>query len=456
MAALGVGLAACSEGNDPQVGELGFISGFAGFVAADDARAVLIGQDVLSAGGRAADAAVAMAFTMAVTMPSSVGIGGGGVCVSFEPDLQETKAFLFLPGAPSAWATADSLSGDTAARVGVNEPVALPGFARGLFALHAKHGRLRWESLLSEAEGLARFGHPVSRALAQRAQAYPAAADLFAQDLAAANTLSGTPDPYSATAVTGLPEGSILTQRDLAHVIGSIRAKGAGAMYGGTLAGEIEAAAASVGMALPRAAMRDYLPQVVDTRSASAGNDLLHVPPMPASALSGLALYTGQAAGAGAASSAGIEAPYEASAGLVAADVTGGGVACSFTMGRPFGTGRVVPGKGILTVPASAVDGIGQGLVPMVVSNEFVREVQAVMTTNGPGADRVAATLAQDLVRGSRTSPTAVSQAVGMSGPTGARVNAGSCVEAISRSPETCLAAHDPRGAGFSSVAGQN
>ncbi len=44
-------------------------------VAADESQAAEVGRDILRGGGNATDAAVAMYFTMAVTMPSAAGLG---------------------------------------------------------------------------------------------------------------------------------------------------------------------------------------------------------------------------------------------------------------------------------------------------------------------------------------------------------------------------------------------
>ena len=108
-------------------GELGFVSGFLGGVAADEPRAALIGRDVLSAGGSAADAATAVFFALSVTMPSSASLGGGGVCLAYDNRTKKTEALDFLPRAPRA------------IPAGTPRPSAVPGNVRGFFVLHAKY-----------------------------------------------------------------------------------------------------------------------------------------------------------------------------------------------------------------------------------------------------------------------------------------------------------------------------
>lgn len=182
-------------------------------IASDEPHAALVGRDVLAAGGSAADAIVAMYFTLAVTLPSTASLGGGGVCLIHESISGRTETLEFT-------ATAPSVLPPTTTR-----PSATPGAVRGISELHRRYGRANWGNLIKPAEQLARFGVPVSRALASdlklAAEALfmdPNARFIFAH-------ADGTP----------LNEGDNLKQFDLAGVLTKLRRYGAGDFYAGQI-----------------------------------------------------------------------------------------------------------------------------------------------------------------------------------------------------------------------------
>jgi len=257
VAATSLAMSACeSLDTKHPVGTIGHVKGFAGAVAADEPRAVLAGRDVLSAGGTAVDAAVAMYFVMAVTYPSGASLGGGGSCIVHDNGKKKTEVLDF----PAIASVAASPL-----------PSAVPANPRGFFALHAKYGSLRFESLLAEAEKLARGGFPVSRALAA--------------DLSRSVAVLGR-DPVARSIFfrpdgAVLREGETLNQSQLAATISNIR-RSTGDFYQGVgarnLVGAYQAAAGS----LTLEDMREIRPQWRPTLTVRVGDETAHFAPPPA------------------------------------------------------------------------------------------------------------------------------------------------------------------------------
>ncbi|HEX9702604.1 MAG TPA: gamma-glutamyltransferase, partial [Rhodospirillales bacterium] len=125
-----------SKEDESKRGTIGFVEGFLGGVVADEPRAALIGRDVLSSGGTAADAAVAVSLALSVTMPSSAGLGGGGICLVHDAKSKANETLDFLPGVSRA--------------AGASSPAAvIPGHVRGLAVLQAKYGRMQWAQMVA-------------------------------------------------------------------------------------------------------------------------------------------------------------------------------------------------------------------------------------------------------------------------------------------------------------------
>lgn len=245
--------AACSGTPEEDPGQIGLVEGFAGIVVADEPRAVVLGRDVLGNGGNAADAAVVMYFTMAVTLPSRVGLGAGGVCVLFDDSENSSEALLFLPRSS-----------------GPNGVV--PQGPRAMAALHARHGLMRWAQLLSPAEALARFGHPVSRA--------------FARDLAAAaNHIAANPEMAKTfrNNAGGLPaEGDKIVQLELAGVLSGLRAQGAAYLHSGLFTRRFTEAAAAAGQPVTPEQVRESVPVFTDPLAVEFGDHVLFFTAPPA------------------------------------------------------------------------------------------------------------------------------------------------------------------------------
>lgn len=130
-----------------------------GLVVAVERQAVKAGVRILEAGGNAIDAAVAVAFALAVTHPSAGNIGGGGFLL-VRPKSGPTTALDFRETAPASLTRAKfdqmiAAGGEGALSVGV------PGSVRGLWVAHEKLGKLDWKTLLQPAIELAKQGHVI-------------------------------------------------------------------------------------------------------------------------------------------------------------------------------------------------------------------------------------------------------------------------------------------------------
>ena len=140
-----------------------------------------IARRIHQKGGSLADVAVALSFSLTVTHPYYISLGGGGFALVKIGD--QVTAFDFRETAPQ------KMSPDFYARTGLSSrtggaAAGVPGFVAGMEALHKKYGRLSWGKLLSPSVRLAEAGFPVSgdfwRETSQAAESFnPAGASLF-------------------------------------------------------------------------------------------------------------------------------------------------------------------------------------------------------------------------------------------------------------------------------------
>ncbi len=439
-------------------GQPGFVRGFLGGVAAEEPVAAAIARDVLSGGGNAADAVVAAGFAMSVTLPSRAGLGGGGACVVFDRRRGEAEAVLFPPGARQGFpANAD-------------RPAALPLMARGLFALHTRlPGGRPIEELIAPAEQLARFGAPMSRALATDLAAVHG--PLFADPNARAVFADAQGRPVAV--------GDRFANPSLAATLAALRVQGVGDLHVGQLARRLEESAALAGGgAMALSELRPALPRVVRVIAVDLpGGVRAGFAPTPGGAAAASALRQLQATGRLDAAQARaqavlaaaprgadgtpdlaalVNAPLEgasprawpASAGVVAFDRDGNAASCAFTLNNLFGTGRVAPGLGFLL---AAAPGFGPVETPPLAAAiayaPVTRAFRSAGAASGQGDAPVslAAAIGAEALRNALPSDAAASAAP--AAPQG-RVQFAACPRFLPGAAELCSAASDPRGAG--------
>ena len=226
--------------------------GRGGAVAAAEENAARAGIEILKRGGNAADAAVAVAFALAVTWPEAGNIGGGGFWISRDTT-GKTLAVDFREVAPRT-ARRDLFTRpgpEGVTRSSTDGPFAsgVPGSVDGLWRAHRAKGRLPWKTVLAPAVRLARQGFVVTETHS-RAIAIPKYRKRLAAD----------PETAAIFLPNGEPPvpGTLFRQPALARTLEAIRDRGADGFYRGRVAREIEAGQKRVGGLISRGDLAIY------------------------------------------------------------------------------------------------------------------------------------------------------------------------------------------------------
>jgi len=127
-------------------------------------------ERIFKEGGNAVDAAVAIAFTLAVTYPEAGNIGGGGFMTLF----MNGKAYFLdfrerapLTATPTMYLDKSGTVIKSMSLVG-NRAVAVPGTVDGMWKAQQRFGQLTWQQDLEPAIHYARDGFLVDERLEQR------------------------------------------------------------------------------------------------------------------------------------------------------------------------------------------------------------------------------------------------------------------------------------------------
>lgn len=199
-------------------------------VSVANPHAAAAGARVLSEGGTAADAMVAVQAVLGLVEPQSSGIGGGAFLVWYDSKSGEITTLDGRETAPLA-ATPRLFQNENGERLKFwdavvgGRSVGVPGTPALMEAAHKKWGQNSWNSLFSEAIDLADNGFAVS----------PRLAALVARDAERLGRFSDTAD-YFFPNEQPLVEGHLLTNPAYADLMRRMAKDGAEVIYFGDIA----------------------------------------------------------------------------------------------------------------------------------------------------------------------------------------------------------------------------
>lgn len=245
-----------------------------GMVASQETLASRTGIEILKQGGNAVDAAVAVAFSLAVTLPRAGNIGGGGFMLVHLAKENKTIAIDYREMAPSE-AKKDIFldeNGDAVAKLSREHGLAVgvPGTVMGMSLALEKYGTMTMAQVTAPAIKMAQEGISVTPDLAvslaglkRRMSQWPSTAAIF----------------YKADG-SDYQVDDILKQPELAHSLQLIAEKGTKGFYEGETAEKLVKAVQDAGGIMTLADLQHY--KAVErepVRGQYRGYEVVSMPP---------------------------------------------------------------------------------------------------------------------------------------------------------------------------------
>ncbi|MGE6453029.1 gamma-glutamyltransferase [Shewanella baltica] len=245
-----------------------------GMVASQETLASRTGVEILKQGGNAVDAAVAVAFSLAVTLPRAGNIGGGGFMLVHIAKENKTIAIDYREMAPSK-AKKDIFldeNGDAVEKLSREHGLAVgvPGTVMGMSLALEKYGTMTLAQVAAPAIKMAQEGISVTPDLAEslaglkrRMTQWPTTAAIF----------------YKADGIDYQVD-DILKQPELAHSLSLIAEKGTKGFYEGETATKLINAVKDAGGIMTLDDLKNY--KVVErdpVRGEYRGYEVVSMPP---------------------------------------------------------------------------------------------------------------------------------------------------------------------------------
>ncbi len=245
-----------------------------GIVTARNDIAAEVGAQVLADGGNAVDAAVAVGFSLAVTLPRAGNIGGGGFMLVYDSGSDQSTVIDYREQAPLTahrdMFLDDNGDADSQSSRYSHKSVGVPGTVAGLYLAHQKFGRLPWDRLINPAIKLARDGIAVTQ---YQQVSLTARRDRMCQNEA-------TCDYFYKPGGVPYSMGERWVQSDLADSLQLIAEQGPDAFYRGAIAEKIVAEMEAGGGLIDMESLAAYKPVVRDPlRGSYRGFEIVTMPP---------------------------------------------------------------------------------------------------------------------------------------------------------------------------------
>jgi len=246
--------------------------GQSGMVVSQNQASSDIGIQILDMGGNAVDAAVAVGFSLAITLPRAGNLGGGGFMLVYLHDEDKTIAVDFRSASPKNITQEDFLflkNNYDQRRYGYKAS-GVPGTVAGLIQTHEKYGKLPLKVILKPVINQAKKGLYVSYDLNQAI----GSAKQIALDVESTNIYLQDNDPVS--------EHSKMIRKDLAWTINEIAKNGDKAFYQGSIAKKIIQAMNENDGYISAKDLREYQPRFSEPIKTTYRGSTVYAHPPPA------------------------------------------------------------------------------------------------------------------------------------------------------------------------------
>ena len=239
-------------------------------VVSQNQIATEVGYQILEQGGNAVDAATAIGFALAVTLPRAGNLGGGGFMLIYDSSTKKVSTIDYRSAAPKK-AKSEMFLNKNGGVIRYGYIVtAVPGTVAGLIKAHEEHGNLSLQEVIEPSIDLASKGFRVTYDLFQALN--------FGKVSLLEDTTSKT--KFYDSGQNTLPTDSLFIQPDLAKTLRLISTKGKDGFYKGKTAELISQASKTNGGLITQKDLASYeAKERIAIRTSYRGYQVVTMPP---------------------------------------------------------------------------------------------------------------------------------------------------------------------------------